>query len=101
MRLSGRVVILPPSERGFRRLKEASGRNFMKCARQHAGGNRQRAKVSLARIRRVKAPSYKQEWNRGIAASVDRRVNGGFLLLLLIRKEQLCFLSGYERIFRP
>ena len=80
MRLSGRVVFLPPSERGFRRLKGALGRNFTKCARQHAGGKARRAKYLLREFTALRCRVINRSGTVVITASVDRRVNGGFFI---------------------
>ena len=91
MRLSGRVVILPPSERGFRRLKEASGRNFMKCARQHAGGKARRAKYLLRELTALRCRVINRSGTVVIIASVDRRVNGGFFISPAYKKGAVMF----------
>ena len=88
MRLTGRVAALPPVERGFHRLKEALGMEFCEVRPPAHKGESRLAVVSLVRPHRVKMPSYKQEWNRGIYR----------LRWIFVRRRLFMFLKGENQI---
>lgn len=83
MRLSGRVVSVPPPERGFQRLKEALGQVGYEV---RPPAHRKEISVFSVRPHRVKVTSYKQEWNRGYYRLRRSISVGGFLFYSVCKR---------------